>query len=152
MLDRSPARRSQRSLAGPRRRRNPARRRRLKARAKVWLEIDGQYVFGFGLSEILKAVQAAGSIKAAADLLGKSYRHVWGRIKEAEQILREPLVRTRVGGRGSNRSALTELANRLAVDYDALRRRMFDIVEQEFRSRFQGPSATKTARARRLRC
>jgi hypothetical protein len=32
-------------------------------RAKIWIEADGEYVFGHGLSEILKAIQQAGSIK-----------------------------------------------------------------------------------------
>jgi len=104
---------------------------------KVWLELDGEYVFGFGLSEILKAVQTAGSIKWAADALGKSYRHVWGRIKEAEEALGEPLVQTRVGGKGTGRSSLTESAERLVADYDALRARMFAVVEEEFSSRFR---------------
>jgi len=108
----------------------------MKARLKVWLEMDDNYVFGFGMSEILKAVQSAGSIKAAANELGKSYRYVWGRIKKAEQAIGEPLVETRVGGKGTSRSALTELASRLIADYDALRGRMFDVVQQEFSSRF----------------
>ena len=122
-------------MADSRRRR--ARRKGMKPRVKVWLEIDGQYVFGFGMSEILKAVGTAGSIKAAAELLGKSYRHVWARIKEAEQALGEPLVHARVGGQGTSRSSLTERATRLIEDYDALRRRMFDVVREEFSSRFQ---------------
>ena len=63
---------------------DPAAPRELSPRVKVWLEVDGQYVFGFGLSEILKAVGQAGSIKAGAESLGKSYRYVWGRIKKAE--------------------------------------------------------------------
>lgn len=108
----------------------------MKPRVKVWLEIDGDYVFGFGMSEILKAIDASGSIKAAAGRLDKSYRYVWGRIKEAETALGEPLVETRVGGKGSSRSSLTELASTLMRDYDALRRRMFEIVDQEFSSRF----------------
>lgn len=120
-------------------RRNPANGRRPKPRVKVWLEIDGEYVFGYGLSEILKAVQATGSIKAGADLLGKSYRYVWGRIKKAERALGEPLVHARVGGKGTQRSSLTDLASRLVADYDALRRRMFEILEQEFSSRFTPP-------------
>jgi len=128
---------SRRSLAG---------RERIEARVKVWLEKDGQYVFGHGLSEILKAVEVAGSIKAAAGLLGKSYRHVWGRIKKAEQTLEESLVETRVGGRGTGRSSLTALAGRLVADYDALRRRMFDVAGQEFSSRFQTPGDAKTTR------
>ncbi|MBC8872781.1 MAG: LysR family transcriptional regulator [Planctomycetes bacterium] len=117
-------------------RRNPAEQKRMKARLKVWLEMDDNYVFGFGMSEILKAVQSAGSIKAAANELGKSYRYVWGRIKKAEQAIGEPLVETRVGGKGTSRSTLTELAGRLIADYDALRGRMFDVVQQEFSSRF----------------
>jgi len=136
----------------------------MKARGKVWLELDGQYVFGFGLSEILKAVRAAGSIKAAAHRLGKSYRYIWGRIKKAEQALGEPLVETRVGGTGTSqalgeplvetrvggtgtsRSSLTERAGRLVADYDALRRRMLNVVQEEFSSRFEPPSGRKRAR------
>ena len=117
-------------------RRRGAKGTRLAARAKVWLEVDGQYAFGFGLSEILKAVEAAGSIKAAADRLAKSYRYVWGRIKKAERTIGEPLVKTRVGGTGSRRSSLTELAGQLVTDYDALRQRMFQVVQEEFSSRF----------------
>ena len=127
-------------------RRDLAGRKRMKARVKVWLEIDGRYVFGFGLSEILKAVEAAGSIKAAAESLGKSYRYVWGRIKKAERALGEPLVETRVGGKGTDRSSLTELATRLVGDYDALRGRMLDVVEQEFSSRFDAPPRPQTTR------
>ena len=127
-------------------RRHRGRRRRLAPRVKVWLEMDGQYVFGFGLSEILKAVEATGSIKAAAHRLGKSYRYIWGRIKEAEAALGEPLVETRVGGTGTSRSSLTERAGRLVGEYDALRRRMLEVVEEEFSSRFEPPSGRKRAR------
>ncbi len=118
----------------------------MKARVKVWLEIDGDYIFGFGLSEILKAVEAAGSMKAAADRLGKSYRHIWGRIKKAEKALGEPLVDTCVGGTGTSRSSLTKRAGRLLADYDALRRRMLEVVQQEFSSRFEPPSGRKGPR------
>ena len=125
-------------------RRSSARRKKIEARVKVWLEIDGEYVFGFGISEILKAVQSTGSIKAAAERLGKSYRHIWARIKDAEQNLGQPLVETRVGGAGSDRSSLAPLAGQLVEDYDALRQRMFDVVRQEFSSRFETPSAFGT--------
>ena len=111
----------------------------VRPRVKVWLELDGRYFFGFGMSQILKAVQAEGSIKAAAERLGKSYRHVWQRIKEAEEAFGQPLVRTRVGGREEGRSLLTALAESLMRDYDGLRRRMMEVAEDEFCSRFQPP-------------
>ena len=61
-------------------------------RVKVWLEIDGKYVFGWGICEILQAVRESGSIKDAAAQLGKSDRYVWCRVKDAESSLGEPLV------------------------------------------------------------
>ena len=118
----------------------------IHARVKVWLEVDGRYVFGFGLSEMLKAVGAAGSIKEASRQLGKSYRYVWGRIKKAERALGQPLVESRVGGRGSGRSSLTAQAARLVADYDALRARMFEVVEEQSCSRFARPSRGRSAR------
>jgi molybdate transport repressor ModE-like protein len=102
-------------------------------RAKLWLEADGEYVFGRGISEILKAVEETGSIKAAAGQLGKSYRFVWGKIKEAERALGAPLVRTQVGGSDSHRCDLTDLARELVRDFDALRERVFVLVRREFR-------------------
>ncbi len=122
-------------MARPTPRRKPD--RLPEARVKVWLELEGQYVFGHGLSEILKAVEAAGSIKEAAARLGKSYRYVWGRIKKAESRLAEGLVATRVGGTGTDRSVLTPLARSLVGDYDALRSRMFAVAREEFDRRFR---------------
>lgn len=103
--------------------------------AKLWLEADGQYAFGRGISDILKAVQQTGSIKAAADDLGKSYRFVWAKIKKTERALGTPLVSTQVGGGDSRRSALTELAEELVHEFDTLRERVFKLVHHEFRQR-----------------
>jgi molybdate transport system regulatory protein len=107
----------------------------LTPRVKVWFEAEGGYSFGFGLIEILQAVERAGTIKQAAVALGQSYRHVWGRIKEAERALGHPLVATLVGGRDPHRSALTDPARRLITDFLAMRGRLIDVLEGEFRAR-----------------
>ena len=101
-------------------------------RIKVWLEAGGQYAFGLGICEILRAVDAAGSIKGAAGRLGKSYRHVWARIKEAERALGRPLVETRVGGQGTRRSDLTPEARRLVTAFLAFRSRLLRRLPHEF--------------------
>src|SRR3954454_12271637 len=93
--------------------RRPEQRASFTPRVKVWLEVDGRYAFGLGISAILQAVDRTGSIKAAAAELGKSYRHVWARVKEAEQALGLRLVEARVGGQGERRSSLTDDARRL---------------------------------------
>jgi molybdate transport system regulatory protein len=112
-----------------------ARSLKLTPRVKVWLEIDGSYAFGLGIGEILQAVDRAGSIKKAASDLGKSYRYVWNRIKEAEEALGLSLVKTQVGGTGSQRSLLTAEARQLVTDFLALRASTMRFVELEFTRR-----------------
>ena len=125
--------------------------RLLLPRVKVWLEDDGEYVFGWGICEILQAVRDAGSIKDAAAQLGKSYRYVWGRVKDAEATLQQPLVETRVGGDIEQRSSLTSLANQLVEDFVAYRARMLDVAHEEFSSRFAAlkPKGATTRMRRR---
>ncbi len=107
-------------------------RKALTPRVKVWLEINGSYAFGHGLCEMLQAVEHAGSIKQAARDLGKSYRYVWGRIKEAEKTLGRQLVETQVGGKDAQRSCLTPEARQLAADFQAVRLRIIQRVKDEF--------------------
>ncbi len=107
-------------------------------RVKVWLELRGEYVFGHGLSRMLEAVRETGSIKEAAKSLGKSYRYVWGRIKQAEESIGESLVETQVGGTGNHRSDLTPRAVELLEAFHALRQRMTEVLEEEFSARFGG--------------
>jgi molybdate transport system regulatory protein len=93
----------------------------------------------------LQAVDRAGSIKQAACDLGKSYRYVWGRIKEAEHALGQPLVEAQVGGKGTHRSSLTPTARQLVDDFLAIRKRMTEVVSHEFRRRFRWPLAVEDA-------
>ena len=110
---------------------------RVTPRTKLWLEVDSQYVFGLGISNILKAVEQTGSIKAAAREVGKSYRHVWDKIKQAEQSLGVPLVQTQVGGKDTRRSQLSELARDLVREFDACRQHLFDVIRAEFSQRLR---------------
>ncbi|MES2980449.1 MAG: substrate-binding domain-containing protein [Pseudomonadota bacterium] len=61
------------------------------------------------LIDMLHAVQDAGSISAAARVLGLSYRHVWGALRQAEQSLGQPLI---VWDRGQSAS-LTAFGSKL---------------------------------------
>ena len=98
----------------------------IRPRVRVWLEADGQHVFCARMCRILEAVHETGSIKEAAATVGLSYRYVWARIKESEAALGRTLVETHVGGRDSRRSGLTELGNRLVVQYADVRQKLQD--------------------------
>ncbi len=111
---------------------------RLAARAKVWLEADGQAVFGDGKLLLLETIARAGSIRAAAEKLGMSYRGLWGRLAEMEKRLGLPLVRRTVGGKGGGGAALTEQAAELIQHYRRFRGGINELIDQRFARAFGG--------------
>ena len=111
------------------------RRLRLVPRVKVWFETEEGYGFGSGLVAILIAVDTVGSLKGAAKALGRSYRHIWDRVKEAEQALGTTLVETQVGGTGSRRSFLSDAGRQVVNDFVSLRESMTAAMDQESSNR-----------------
>jgi len=109
----------------------------VRPRVKVWLEADGESVLCRGLCDMLRAVEQTGSIKKGAEQIGRSYRFVWSRIKEAEAAFGNTLVETRVGGKEANRSELTPLAQELLRDFDALCKQIYQLVDGAFAGQLQ---------------
>lgn len=116
----------------------------IRPRVRIWFENDEGWGFGLGLVEILQAVDRTGSIKNAAIELGRSYRHVWSRIKEAEAALGRPLAMTTVGGRGTRRAELTDAARVLINEFLKIRARTIDFMENECAQRLDRLSSSPT--------
>jgi molybdate transport repressor ModE-like protein len=71
--------------------------------------------------DLLKQIQETGSLKAAADNLGVSYRKAWGNVEEIEKALGfKLLTRSRGGALGGN-TCLTEDGKQLISAYDQLK-------------------------------
>jgi molybdate transport repressor ModE-like protein len=95
--------------------------RRLEPRWKLWLEDDGDYVFGPGAFAILKSIRDFGTIAEGAKKLGMSYRYVWGVINKIEEQLDLKLLDTRTGGKDGGGSTLTPIGYRLIDLYQRVR-------------------------------
>ena len=80
---------------------------RLRARSKIWLELDGVPILGRGRLLLLEAVDATGSISAAARSLDISYRKAWSQLTEIEKQLPFQLLERNVGGKGGGMTGLT---------------------------------------------
>ena len=89
---------------------------------KVWLSSDtAEGVFGDGKWRLLKAVEKHGSLSAAAESLGISYRKAWGDIRKMEECLGARLaVRMRGGDRGG-RTHLTDCGRQWIAGYERFR-------------------------------
>jgi molybdate transport system regulatory protein len=87
----------------------------IRIEAVLYISCGGAIIGGKGLVESLKAIEEAGSIRAAAEKLGINYRRLWTRIKHAENILGAHLVETDRKG-----SKLTPLARRIITAYELM--------------------------------
>ena len=69
-------------------------------RLHLWMESGGGTVFGMGRLQLLERIETCGSLKAAAEDLGMSYRAAWGKLKASEEALGIALVE-KLGGNKS---------------------------------------------------
>jgi molybdate transport system regulatory protein len=88
----------------------------LKLKAQIL--VDGEIALGPGKADLLDAIDAHGSISAAARALGLSYRRAWLMVDTMNRLFAEPLVHTVRGGPGG--AALTASGKALVADYRAL--------------------------------
>ena len=88
---------------------------------KVWLEnTDEESILGDGKFELIEGIDQLGSLKAAADKMGISYRKAWGMLKDAEEKLGFCLTDKHRGGQHGGNSVLTEEGKVLIEAYKEL--------------------------------
>ena len=102
----------------------------MDVRLKIWLERDGQPVFGRGLFCLLTLIRRHGSIKRAAEELKMSYRQAWGTVKKAEERLGVQFLIKHVGGESGGGAQLTPEAEELVQKYEAFLRDADDAVQK----------------------
>ncbi len=102
---------------------------RVKPKVKVWLEADGESVIGKGGAELLKAILDEGSLKAASEKLGVSYKYAWNYLRIIEDKLKTKVVTSTRGGSGRGKTVLTETGKRLLLKYARFSRFLNSVLE-----------------------
>ncbi len=86
---------------------------------------------GPGRVRLLEAVDRTGSISAAARRLGMSYRRAWLLVDAMNRTLRQPVIRTALGGPGGGGARLTSLGREVISTYRGLERRARGALHRE---------------------
>lgn len=105
-------------------------------KSKLWIEIDGEPVFGRGRRFLLQAIDRYGSINQAAKKINISYRKAWSYIKSMEERLGINLVERRAGGRDGGGANLTKEARQFLKRYELMEEGIREIVDDRFRKVF----------------
>ncbi len=98
-------------------------------RGKIWIELDGSHLFGKGRADLLEAVDAEGSIQAAAQRLGMSYRHAWSMLRDSRERCGHALVETERGGSDGGGARLTEFGRRVLRAYRRVETRFQEFID-----------------------
>lgn len=94
--------------------------------------MDGDGILGDGKWQILKAVEEEGSLTAACQKLGLTYRRTWGDLKKIEQQLGFPLLERHRGGKEGGMSELSEQGKKLVQAFDRFHHEVDDTISQAF--------------------
>jgi molybdate transport system regulatory protein len=109
----------------------------LKLRYKLWIEKDGEKVFGDGPLDILHRVERTGSLRQAAAEISMSYSQAWNLMKDLEKRLCFDLLKRKVGGEKGGGSEITEEARELMVQFKMFRKRADQSLHLLYKKIFQ---------------
>lgn len=86
---------------------------------KIWMSDHLETgIMGDGKWQMLKLIEEKGSLKAACDELGYTYRRTWGNIQKIEKFFGFPLLEKYRGGADGGRMTLTSEGRQLVKAFD----------------------------------
>jgi len=94
--------------------------RRASLRGNLFLLSEDQYAFTAAQIQLLQAIEACGSISAAAKKAGISYKTAWDRVDAMNNLSDRPLVLRSAGGARGGGTAITDLGREIIRGFLAL--------------------------------
>lgn len=106
---------------------------------KIWIEVNGEKIFGKGPVMLLLKVDELGSLRKAAFAIDMSYTKAWYIITTIEKATGKEMLNKRIGGINGGSSKLTDEArafidlyvrmeNEMAAEMEAIFEKYFGIV------------------------
>jgi molybdate transport system regulatory protein len=104
----------------------------MEIRSKLWIEVNGEPIFGKGRSCLLNAIDRHGSINRAAKEVNITYRKAWSYLDTMESRLGVKLVERKTGGRNGGGAILTDTARQLIRNYEQMEREVTALANRRF--------------------
>lgn len=95
---------------------------KLRTEFRLRIRSDEDIAVGPGKIDLLEAIDATGSITAAARSLGMSYRRAWLLVDTMNRCFRSPLVAAEAGGKRGGGASLTRLGREVIERYRRIER------------------------------
>jgi molybdate transport system regulatory protein len=110
----------------------------MQPKSNLWIEKDGEVVLSRWRVNLLRAIDEAGSISAAAEKMKVSYHRAWEKLHEMETRLGVTLVETQTGGEHGGGARLTATAHDYVARFEQFSQGIDETVARRFAQAF-GP-------------
>jgi len=110
---------------------------------------DRYPAMGPGKAELIAAIDASGSISAAARAMGMSYRRAWQLVEAINKSFNQPVVVTATGGKRGGGARVTPFGRDLVRRYRAMENKASAAIVRDlqlFARHLKRQSATRGAR------
>ncbi|MBM4385983.1 MAG: LysR family transcriptional regulator [Deltaproteobacteria bacterium] len=123
-------------------------------RVRLHIHAPGDHSLGPGKVALLEAVDAEGSISAAARAIGMAYRHAWMLVDDMNRCFRGGVVATGAGGADGGGAVLTPFGRQLVARFRAMEQAANSAIAPDLAAlaaELASAPARKKARARRAK-
>lgn len=108
----------------------------MQVKSKVWIEKNGELVFGVGKARLLSCIEKTRSINKAAQVMGISFRRAWGHIETIERHLGKKMLVRKRGGQYGGGSELTEEAKELLDRFERIDQEVKKYADEKYKQLF----------------
>lgn len=89
------------------------------------------FYIGPGRADLLEGIERAGSIAAAGEAMGMSYKRAWSLVQALNSGFGAPLVETSRGGSGQGGAHLTEVGRLVLAHYRAMQAKASSAIAED---------------------
>lgn len=105
----------------------------MKIKSKIWIESEGGIIISEGRIQLLKQIEATGSLNKAAKAMDISYQKAWKLVDASNKASKTPLVETHIGGNKGGGTVLTPYGKSLIESFEAINNSCWEFLDVELK-------------------
>ena len=105
----------------------------LKIKSKIWLESEEGIIISEGRIQLLKQIEATGSLNKAAKAMNISYQKACKLLAASNNASKMPLVETQIRGNKAGGTVITPYGKSLIAFFDAINAACWTFLDAEIK-------------------
>jgi len=105
----------------------------LKIKSKIWIENQEGVLISEGRVQLLKMIEATGSLNKASKAMNISYQKAWKLVDAANKSTNNRLIETKIGGTKGGGTVLTPYGKKLIAAYESINKECWLFLDNELK-------------------